>query len=206
MNSIFKLSLFILLITSGCSSVQVFSDYDRSINFNKYKSFAWLQRSDSVKNYWYDNQIIEHNVINLSNNELQARGYKADLQNPDLLIEYHISTKKAHYTVSNPIYSNTTYQYNPTYNNNYNNNGAGYNINRPYGYNNTPYIVGYNQRQVEYTEGTLLIDIIERSSNQLIWRGWSVGTVTDESDLESQLKTDIHKIFQSYPVPLPVKK
>jgi hypothetical protein len=213
---IFLLKIMVLL--SSCSSVQIAFDYDRSIDFKQYKTYAWLQRSDSVHNYFYDNQIIEKNVKFLVNKEMQARGYTIDIKNPDILLEYHSTSQKKTYSVSNPVYSTPTYNYNPaysntnginynnntTFNNRYNNNQGinnGYNMNSNYAYNNTPYIVGYNTQQVVYDEGTLLIDVIDRKLNQMVWRGWSVDTLVDEVTLEKELPGDIKKIFQRYPVP-----
>jgi hypothetical protein len=205
MKRIYPILFFFLL---SCASVQIYSDYDRTADFKKFKTFAWLQRSDSVHNYWYDNQIIEKNVKLYVTNEMKARGYTLDMKNPDLILEYHSTAKKEHYTVSNPIYSNQTNTNlfnNNGFNNNayYNNNTINqqpYNPNRPYGYNNTPYIIGYNQQQVEYNEETLIIDVVDKSLNQLIWRGRAVGSISDEQDLEEQLPKDIQKIFLKYPI------
>jgi len=199
----------ILLNLVSCSPVQVYSDYDRTADFTKYKSYAWLHRSDSIHNYFYDNEIIERNVKNYVNDEMAKRGYTLDVKNPDLLMEYHITSKMKTYTVSNPIYNNNMMGYQPAYG--MNNGMYGYNTARPYGYNNTPYYqssqpMGYQQQQVTYDEGTLLVDVIDRKLNQLIWRGWSVGTLTDEAALESELSGDIHKIFKNYPIPVPKSK
>jgi hypothetical protein len=226
--------LIIITLTSSCS-VQIASDFDRGIDFKQYKTYAWLQRSDSVHNYFYDNAIIEKNVKMYVNKEMKARGYTVDIQNPDILLEYHSTSQKKTYTVSNPIYNTQNSNYNPAfnnsmnynynnmnnnyYNNNYNNNNynnnsynnqvmnSGYNVNRNYAYNNTPYIIGYNTQQVAYNEGTLLIDVIDRKVNQMIWRGWSVDTLIDEEALEQELPGDIKRIFKKYPIPsLPAVK
>ncbi|HXA02686.1 MAG TPA: DUF4136 domain-containing protein [Cytophagaceae bacterium] len=215
-----NISLVLLIFLFSCATVQIYSDYDRTADFKKFKTFAWLHRSDSVHNYWYDNQLIEKNVKFYVTSEMKARGYILDINNPDLILEYHSTAKKEHYTVSNPIYSNQTNNNNGFNNNGFNNNGFNnngfnnngfnnnfnqqpYNPNRPYAYNNTPYVVGYNQQQVEYNEETLIIDVVDKSINQLIWRGWAVGSISDEQDLEEQLPNDIKKIFLKYPVPLP---
>jgi len=226
--------LFIIIhfIMVSCSPVQVFSDYDHSANFTKYQSYAWLHRSDSVHKYFYDNEIVERNVKGYVNAEMAKRGYKLDIKTPDILLEYHISSKMKTYTVSNPVMNNSMYGMNNMGMNNgmyggngmgmnngmYGGNGyqtqyggmngmSGYNTMQPYGYNNTPYSMGTQQQQITYDEGTLLVDVIDLKANQLIWRGWSVGTLTDESDLESELPGDIRKIFKRYPIaPLPEAK
>ena len=205
-NTILLLFVIILLNMVSCSPVQVYNDYDHAVDFNKYKSYAWLHRSDSVHNYFYDNEIVERNVKNYVNQEMATRGYALDTKTPDLLMEYHISSKMKTYTVSNPVYNNNMMGYQPAYG--MNNGMSGYNTMRPYGYNNTPYYQQqpmYQQQQVTYDEGTLLVDVIDRKANQLIWRGWSVGTLTDEAALESELQGDIRKIFKKYPIAPPKK-
>lgn len=190
--------LSLMYLLQGCAPMQAFSDYDKSQDYTKYKTFAWLPRADSVHNYWYDNPIIEKNVKYFGNKELTDRGYAVDVNSPDLLIEYYSTVKNQQYTVSNPVYTNNPYYYNAAYNTY--NGRRGYNPAMAYGYNNTPYTLSYQNQTVTYEEGTLLIDIIDRRQNRLIWRGWSVGTVDDEQDLENQLQLDIHKIFKQLPV------
>jgi len=42
--------------------------------------------------------------------------------------------------------------------------------------------------------------VIDRKSNKLVWRGWSVGTVTNPQSFEKELPKTIHKIFARYPL------
>jgi len=186
---------FIVLISlPSCYAPQVYSDYNRSVDFRQYKSFAWIPRSDSFHNYFYDNQFIEKNIMHLANTEMLNRGCNIDTLEPDLLLEYYLTSQKKTYTVNNPGYM-PNYGYNSPYNNPY-----GYNnYNNPYGYNN-PYNGGYNQQQVEYLEGTLLINVIDRRTNELIWRGWSISSIYNEAQVESELPSEIHKIFNKYPI------
>jgi hypothetical protein len=198
MKSIFLMQ--VLFLMAACSSVQTYSDADKSADFYKYHSYAWLQRSDSVQDIFYSNELIEKNIKYYTDQEMTARGYVQDSYNPDLLLEYHTMLEKKQQTVSNPVYSTPSYPYSPYY-------GAyGYNPAFPYSYYNTPYLIGYNTQQIEYNEGTLVVDVIDRRKNQLIWRGWSVGTVNDEQSLEKELPKDIKKIFKKYPIPSPKKK
>jgi hypothetical protein len=198
---VFNLSITFLLILTGCSTIQIFSDFDRTADFSKYKSFAWLQRSDSIQNLYYDNPLIEKNLKFYVNKEMSVRGYAIDITHPDLLLEYHSMVEKKQQIVNNPVCSNPTYTYyNPYYS------PYRYNPAFPYGYNNTPYITGYTTQVIDYNEGTLVIDIIDRKQGQLIWRGWSVGTISDGHILESILEKDIKKIFRKYPISAPGRK
>jgi hypothetical protein len=188
----------LLFILTGCSSVRIFSDYDRSADFKIYKSYAWLQNPDTIHDLYYNNPLMEKNLKNYVNKEMAVRGYIIDIHHPDLLIEYHTEVEKKQQIVNNPVYSNSTYPYympymynNPVYR---------------YGYYNSPRIIGYNSQVIDYNEGTLVIDVIDRKQNQLVWRGWSVDTVYDAQILEGQLPKDIKKIFKRYPVTAPKKE
>jgi hypothetical protein len=179
------------LLYSCASSSQVFSDYDRSIDFTNYKSYAWLEKADSSKGF-FDNQIVEKNFRFYVDREMSARGYRLDPENPDLLLDTRISTQKKSYTTSTPVYSNPGYDNTPYYYN-----GRWYYRSRYI----SPAIIGYNYDQVEYNEGTLQVDMIDRKINQLVWRGISVGSLNDIESFEADLPENIRKIFLKYPVP-----
>jgi hypothetical protein len=196
-----NLSIFLLIfISTGCSSVQIFSDFDRTADFSKYKTYAWLPKSDSIQDLFHDNPIMEKNLKFYVNNEMTARGYKVDINYPDLLIEYHTMIERKQQIVNNPVYSNPANTYYGPYP--YNR----YNRPYPYGFNNTPYITGYTTQVIDYNEGTLVIDVIDRKQNQHIWRGWSVGTVSDMNNLETVIEKDIKRIFKKYPLSVPQRK
>ena len=59
--------------------------------------------------------------------------------------------------------------------------------------------------EVPYKEGTLTILVIDRKTNSLVWKGWAVGTVTDEQPYQRQLENSIKRIFKTFPVK-PYKK
>ncbi len=179
----------VAFIALSCSSVQVYTDYDKSAPFASYKTFAWLPRPDSVQDLFYRNELVDNNIKLYTNREMQYRGYVIDTVQPDLLLEYHSVVQDRMQNITMPVYANPYpfYGYSP----------FGY---YPYGYYGGSYVVGYNTQQIPYTQGTLVIDIVERKKNQLIWRGWSVGVLTDEQALEAELPRDIHRIFNKYPV------
>ncbi len=189
-----KAYLLILMVAfiAACSGVQVYSDYDKGVPFATYKTYAWMQRPDSIQDLFYRNELVDNSIKRYTSQELQARGLMVDSTQPDVLIEYHSAVQDKLQNVTTPVYANPYpfYGYAP----------YGYPYN-PYGYYyGGPYVVGYNTQQIPYTQGTLIIDIIDRKTNHLIWRGWSVGVLTDEQALEAELPNDIHRIFKKYPV------
>jgi len=188
-----KTYLYLLILVLGLSScaIQVYSDYDKGAVFTNYKTFAWINRPDSIDDIYYNNQLVDGNIKRYVSQELIQRGYKPDTMNPDILLEYNAVIRHGVQNLTTPVYANPYpyYGYAP----------FGYPY-YGYGYYANPVVVGYNTQQVPYTEGTLVIEVIDRKTNQLVWKGWSVGTLNNEEDLEQQLPKDIRKIFTKYPV------
>jgi hypothetical protein len=216
MKSVFNTLFFssvILIVALGfqsCAPTSVYSDYSRSTDFKTYSSFAWLPKNhDPKQDSQFDNQIVETNIKNLASGELKKRGFKIDVTAPDILVDFHVAVANKVDHVSTPVYS---YPYNY---NNYNANQGAY-TNNMYSYNNSYYnnnsylntnpMVSYRTQDIPYEEGTLTILLIDRKSNQLIWKGWSVGTVNDEQSFEYELPDDIRRLFKQFPVPIPKTK
>ena len=212
-NCAYVLLGFSALLFNSCASTTVYSDVSTGVNFNTYKSFAWLPKTHDAdqKNSTFDNEIIENNIKNLTSGELKNRGFKVDINEPDLLLDFYISVANKVDHVTTPIYGHPyNYGFNQqTYNGNYSNNI--YSNNNSY-YNNNSYlnmntVVGYSTQNIPYQEGTLTILIIDRKENKLIWKGWSVGTLYDEQSFEYELPSDIRRLFKQFPIPvIPPKK
>jgi Domain of unknown function (DUF4136) len=180
----------IAMACNACSTYDIASDKDNAVDFSKYKTFAWYAKDpQSFKNNQFDNQIIESNIKNFVSAELKKKGLVVDIDNPDILLDYNLMIQKKTEQVQNPIYS---HPYN-------------YGFYNPYRINMTPFayppmIVGYRIQNIPYKEGTLTISAVDRNTNKLIWRGWSVGTLTDVQSYESDLHRDIHQILKKYPI------
>lgn len=210
-NSLLISSLLIVfLLLESCAPTIIYSDFSKTIDFKNYKTFAWLPKNhDPSQDTQFDNQIVETNIKNLASGELKARGYAVDIAQPDILLDFYINVADKVQHVSTPIYGHP-YNYNnynpnqsPYRNNMYSNNNSYYNNNSYFNNNNTPaVIVGYQNQDIPYEEGTLTIVIVDRKSNQLIWKGWSVGSVTNEQNFEYELPSDIRRLFKQFPVPI----
>jgi hypothetical protein len=196
-------------VLSSCAPTAISSDYNRSLNFAAYKTFAWLPKTHDPKNDGpFDNQIVETNIKNLGSGELKSRGYTIDTNEPDLLIDFYVDVANKVEHVTSPVYS-YPYNYNGNFSGAYNNGMYSYRNsyygNNSYMNNNMPNVVGYTTQNIPYEEGTLTIVIIDRKTNTLVWKGWSVGSVTDESGFEYELPSDMHRLFKEYPVPVIVQ-
>lgn len=178
--SAFLIFAFAFLAMSCAPSVSVKYDYDKETDFASLKTFDWLPvpttAVGSVKAAVERNSLLDKRVKTAVNEQLVAKGLTQNAGNPDVLVTYHVG-------VDDKI--NVTdwgYGY------------AGYG--RYYGMG--PSTVDVYQ----YKEGTLLIDIIDAKSKQLIWRGAGTGTVDPEAPAEKReqrLNNAIARIMANFP-------
>lgn len=177
MKTIKLLPLLLLFILSSCSSVTVYSDFDKKVDFSPYKTYAFHKAGiDKVQ----ISQLDKNRIINAIDVELTKKGMtKSD--NPDVLINF--------FTKERERVDVNQYSY-----------GWGYG----WGYGWNPYLWGGQPFVSTSTEGTLYIDLIDAKKKELIWQGEGVGYLTqNRSGKEARINEFVSKILLQYP---PVKK
>ncbi|QFU05297.1 hypothetical protein FIU82_09790 [Pseudoalteromonas sp. THAF3] len=142
----------LVLLLGACASHPDF-DYDKSVDFSQYKTFAWIPNASLTKgtNNYQISELMERRVQQAVNDELRAKGMElVSLQQADVLINYHAS-------VDTKVDVDTF--------------STGYGARWDY------WGIGYNVQTTtrEYEVGTLVIDVVDRSSNQLVWRAAKEG-------------------------------
>lgn len=170
---ILPVALVLLLVTS-CSSVRVASDYDRSINFNQYKTFAFFKTGIDRAEI---NDIEKKRILRAIEAELMAKGFtKSD--NPDMLVSIFTKSKE---------------QVN-VYNNGFGPWGWGY------GWGWSPWMWNNNPSVTTNTQGVLYIDLIDANKKELIWQGMGTGYLTDKMEKKDErVKEFVSKIMEEYP-------
>lgn len=187
MRSYAVIVLALLVSLSGCASL-VSTDLDRSANFSQYKTFGWLPAEVSVKNPVYNSKLIDRNIKYAVEQEFAKRGIVRNQAQPDLLVKYQTYTEK-----KKQNYSNYT-PYSPFY-----------------GWGMMPYRFGWGypyygrwgngfSREYTYTAGTLVLDVIDNQTNELIWRGSIEGDVDNVNRLQKQVDKAVQAIMKKYPV------
>ena len=154
-------------------------DYDKSVDFNNYKTFAWMPQATlaNADNYQIS-PLMEQRVREAVNTQLQAQGMSlVDESSADVLLNYHAS-------VDTKIDSDT---FNVGY-------GARWNY----------WGLGYNTQTTthEYEVGTLILDVIDRESNQLVWRGAREGGLKKHQSSEQRteaLNKAVATILSGFP-------
>ena len=208
MKNKFLIAASILIIAlSACTSTYnvVSSDYDRSVDFQKYKTFAWLPDKADTAFSPYNNEIIRNNIRNYFGLCMSDRAYKVDLENPDLLLQLVITNAKKERTVST---FPSSYYYRPYYYGSYYYSpyrfGYYYNNYPSFGYGSGGYATTQKQ---EYVNGAITLNFIDTKSKKLVWSGTAEGDIYDPSQISKNLHPAVHDILDQYPVkPLAVNR
>lgn len=174
-------TLFLLLMTSCGSTLSVTNDFDKSVDFSKYKTFSFYH----LKTTGEISQLNADRIVKAIILEMKGKGYVESKDNPDLLINaVTVLQEKEATTVSSTNY----YGYGGFY--------------RPYGYGygypmgNSTSVNTYN-----YKDGTLMVDILDAKTDKLIWEGTGTSEITSKiNDPEKAIGYAISKILASYPV------
>lgn len=165
------------LLLQGCRTTEVYSDFDPNAKFDSYTNFMVLEYLKSTPVQDKGKKWI-HSAIHT---ELTKRGYHEN-KSPELLVKVMIKAKTKEIVSSvgndNFYWGNGYHQY-------------GWGIN-----------TGVNQiRYDTRTEGTIVIDIIDRKKKELIWQGRASGAAKDDKKMtEKSVNKIIAEIFSTYPL------
>ncbi len=182
------------LLTTACgSSVSVTSDYDKTADFTKYKTFTyygWAEKSDQLLTS-FDKDRIE----SAFQNEFALRGWTVDQSKGDAIISlYIVVDQKTSYSSYTDHYNNGMYggMYAPAYGYGY---GAGYGAGIGMGSSTT------TTTQNDYEVGTLIVDVFDAQTKKQIWQGIGKKTVSEnKSKREENIKQGVAKIMKAFPV------
>jgi hypothetical protein len=164
-------------VGAGCSSIKVSNDYDKDADFRAYKTYDWLDNRpgvpDEVRSAMNRNQLFDKRLRPAVESELNAKGLSRDEVDPDILLTYHVGVEEKLDVTD-------------------------------WGYRYSGQYWGY-QRDIQvyqYHEGTLIIDMIDAKTMELVWR--ASGTKTIEEDptpeqLDKRVADAATRILAAYP-------
>ena len=190
MRKQFFILLALALGLSACSNYTYHAVSNKKLNSN-YQSFAWLPESKSKASKIYDNDVATDRIVEATSTALENRGLKLDNKNPDLLIKYTASVNTTTKQYSDPVYYNPPARYVPR---------VAFSRGRAFYYysyiNPYPVYVGSEMRKINVKEGSVMIDLIDRKSGKLIWRGWAEGEITNSEKAINDIPKVVDNIFK----------
>ena len=189
MKNYYPLLFLFLLLMSACVTSSVTSRPNSvaapGANTLTYKTYAWFQ-DQPVAPIAYDEDFsgsLNKHVRQAVEEELQKKGFtKATGGNPDVLVAYDVS-------VSVPEEKDIATNYIK---------GFGYSYAYMSGYRYTygnEQLPGYRAVDL-YKSGTLIIDLINPKTNELIWRGWTEGAISNFKANYSSVLHEVEKVLE----------
>ncbi|MGH7471685.1 MAG: DUF4136 domain-containing protein [Longimicrobiales bacterium] len=190
------------LVSSGCYSVKVRTLGAPNSNLERFRTFKIMDApihmngshgtngtngtngyngGSAVLPAWSAKPMLNNQITFDAGREylrqaLLARGFVEDKKNPDFTVAFYASARER---------LNITDW------------GYGYDCCYGYGYGSGPYIT-------EYTEGTVLVDLVDPDTKKLVWRGSGVATVSDNPrKYLKELARIVPKIVDKLPVGYP---
>jgi len=165
----FFVCLLVLPLLSGCvvtSGISTTSAITAPrANTSALKTYAWYQQPPAVAVAYdrgYRASLDEH-IRRAVEEELEEKGLRKVKENPDVLVAYDVS-------VDVPVEKDNPENFAP---------GFGYSYAYMSGYRykyGDAGLAGYRAVDL-FKEGTLIIDLVNPDTNQLVWRGWTEGAV-----------------------------
>jgi hypothetical protein len=173
-NNFFKtiLLLMLVIVFAGCTGIRVSSDFDRKVDFSKYKTFNFSREVDKVTL----NDLNRRRLKDAITREMETKGYQVSTT-PDILVNAFVKGRTK-YTA----FANT------------NSFGGPFMYMRGWGSSST--YVDVNKS----IEGTLFIDLIDVQEKKMIWEGVAEGLVNPRTETrEDRINSVVGQIFQNFP-------
>lgn len=173
-NYLFMLIAFVLIL-SACSTVKVAYDFDKQVDFSKYKTYTLSEESMKMAGV---NQLNRDRIIAAVESQLAAKGF-TKAENADVIVDVRLKGEEIQTATA------TT--------------SGGY------GYGRWGYGGGFSTTQVnydKYVEGTLFITLIDKATEKIAWQGTGTKTVDENASPEKReqnIDYAVSQIFTKYP-------
>ncbi|MFN3405415.1 MAG: DUF4136 domain-containing protein [Cytophagaceae bacterium] len=195
MRGLIGIFVMVVMVAAACGR-RVHTSASPRLDLAQYKTYAWLpdnqgenqQQTEDGMSDVYVNDIMREHLRNQVNQELQAKGYRINTENPDFLVSLKTFTERRRAVAGFPVYSGLYYGQYGTF---------GYpGFYSPFMYHH-PF--AYQYSSYDYIDGTLVLDIIDRENKKLVWRGWTEGREIRPRRVQRELSKDLDKILDEIP-------
>ncbi len=180
--------LGVLLLLGGCSTFTIDTRYDKDYRYNELRSFGWSNLApDITGDAEYARPEVDEAIRVDLGRAFEARGFRkaADAESADFLIAYRLLIENR---LSERVL-NDSYEVGP---------GWG-----PEGIDARQYAHKTQETFViEYSEGTMVVDVFEPESRRLLWRGSVQGELHEAEDWAERrvrLQRAIRDLLKKFP-------
>jgi hypothetical protein len=183
------------LLFSCTGRINTFSEYSKSIDFQKYKTYAWIPSAENDLNNQSIERMYGKMVTAMADEELKKKGMVLDTEHPDAVIRFSMGIKNQMKYSQSPTLSVGV--------------GIGYG---GYGYGMPGYyagamvpVAGGNITESRADEATLVIEMFETSTGYILWTGGARKTIDNNADSEKNMKLAMYSIFERLPIKHKIK-
>lgn len=139
-------AILLAALIQGCTTPQVGYDYDRSASFSRYHTYAWVSSGqEATRDRRLDSSLVDSRIRTAVDAQLRAKGYLASLDGrPDFFVTYRAGMKDMMKGAATQRYIGD----------------------RAHGTFTTVSDIQ------PYNEGTLVIDVVDANTQQLVWQAF----------------------------------
>lgn len=197
-TSHFYTFLLVLLTLASCSRIPSAGRkffYDPTVDFTRFRTFNWYTaevpkpRAGGAGPQF--NLLLDQRIKEAIASELVKDGLRPEVESPSLLIAYDLAVDTSQVPTLDYAFPE----------------GFGYGYSYWFGYRfryATNGITGYRPIQ-SFPTGTLIIDIIDPTTNQLLWRGFSEAGINPTSQDMERINLAVADIMAEFP-PIPDRR
>ena len=172
------------LLLAACSSgPDVRSDFDPEADFGGYRTFSFVENPTTDGGEEYTTLVTRY-LTDACQAQMESRGYERVGEGGDLLMNFHTNVENRQQVQTAPRTSVHMgyYDYRSSM-------YGGWT-----GYANDTYVT-------EYTQGTLNIDLVDATRNQLVWEGVVIGRLSkkDMEHIQTTVDSTVAVVFDEYP-------
>lgn len=178
--------LFFMVFEQSCRTTRkapvVGKNSDLKADFNNIKTYSWTAGIDNIPNdkifigpnnvYIFNNESGRKMIKDAMQFELDARGYKKDESNPDMLVSFSVTEQPGKLRTANGYVTLSSGEKVRTEDN------------------------------ISFTDvkpGTLIINFIDAKTNNVIWQGFASGILhADEVSNETKVREAVSSVFSQF--------
>ncbi|MEE4638042.1 MAG: DUF4136 domain-containing protein [Wenzhouxiangella sp.] len=179
-------ALLLLALLSACATgPRVYTSTAPGVDLSSYQRFAFVEPLGTDRAGYAS--IISQQLTFSTRRELELRGlaFVEDAEQADLLVNFlgHLDEQIRTRQVTDPFYGPSFYDFR-------------------YGYYNPWPAYSISTEVQQYSEGTLVIDLIDAQTQQMVWEGTARNEVTERTRREaaSRLDAAVKRIFEDFPL------
>jgi hypothetical protein len=169
------LGLFTGLLLTGCSKLDVTTDYDKTVIFSEYENYSFCVEDMEVTNEKhpdYDNAVNRSLIQTAMQKELEKIGFKNEEEDPELLAGFRIIIKDTSITFrSCTTRGEFTYWPECTF------------------------------KTYNYTQGTLILYLTDSRKRQIIWQSTVNGVLDGQAGkMDKIIDQAVKEMFRDFPM------